>query len=263
MKNFFYALVGSGGNDATDGAGYENNAGNTLGSWRASLEYRPTDAWAIRAYYDHFFDDHSAAFDEYGWLDGQYGLELRLPPNRFVSNLVFEHQRTDYQSGPIYHDKTAQVNEQISGIDNYYNHNLYPGWQHYGMALGNALFASPLYERTQSLAFVANRFRANHIGLSGQPLPQLSYRLLYTHLRSWGTYHEPSAEVEHQHSLLAELNYRFLTRRERHLGNDFHQRSWREGWSVRLALGLDRGTRLGNNFGVQIAIAKTGLLTKY
>lgn len=263
IKDFFNALIAGGDGDVTDGKGYANVTGNTLGAWRASLHYRPSERWSVRAYYDHFFDDHSAAFDEYGWLDGQYGLELSLPHNRWLSSLVVEHHRTDYQSGPVYHDHTLQVPDQISGADNYYNHNLYRGWQHYGMAIGNPLFTSPLYERNQSLFFRNNRFRANHIGLAGHPLPQLRYRMLYTHLRSWGTYAAPFAEVEHQHSFLFEAQYDWLSARQLQDPTEPQQRSWREGWSLKAALAFDRGQRLGNNLGLQITIAKTGLLSKY
>lgn len=263
FKDFLHAFIAGGGGDVTDGKGYANVTGNTLGAWRASLSYRPSDRWALRAYYDHFFEDHSALLFQYGWLDGQYGLEITLPRNRWISSLVVEHLRTDYQSGPIYHDGTPQVGDQVSGVDNYYNHNLYRGWQHYGMAIGNPLFTSPLYERDQRLIFRSTRFRANHIGLAGQPLPQLNYRLLYTHLRSWGTYGDPFAEVEHQHSFLLEAQYRWLTARQRHTHEPSSQHSWREGWSVKAALAFDRGARLGNNLGLQITIAKTGLLSKY
>lgn len=241
--HYLYALAGTGGNDATDGVGYENNAGNTIGAWRMALEYRqPHQNWKAKLYYDHYFDDHSAMFDEYGWFDGMWGLELSFPQNRFVSSLVLEHVRTDDQSGPIYHDHTPVVPDQISARDNYYNHGLFQGWQHFGMARGNALWASPLYDKEKILFFKGTRFRANHIGLSGQPLPSLHYRLLYTHLWSWGTYHDPYPEIKHQHSALVEVGY-----------------SWRN-WIAKAAVAWDRGDKIGQQTGCQITIAKRGIL---
>lgn len=260
-KHFLYALVGKGGSDATDGKGYANSSGNTLGAWRASLEYRNRKhRWRARLYYDHFFEDESAAFDEYGWLDGLVGVEIGLPHNPYVTDLVFEHLRTDYQSGPIYHDHTAQIPDQVSGADNYYNHNLYQGWQNYGMAMGNALFASPLYNTSRTLAFTANRFRATHLALSGDPLPRFHYRLLYSFLKSWGTYAVPFEEVERQHSFLAEASYRFATPQHGGIARQGSLFPSASGWGVKLGVAFDRGRRLGNHLGFQLSVSKSGLL---
>ncbi|RRD80529.1 hypothetical protein EII14_01690 [Alloprevotella sp. OH1205_COT-284] len=261
LKNFFYALVGKGGSDATDGAGYGNSAGNTLGAWRAALDYRNRrQGWHTRLYYDHFFEDESAAFDEYGWLDGLWGVEIGLPPNPYVTDLVVEHVRTDYQSGPIYHDHTGQVPDQVSGVDNYYNHNLYQGWQNYGMAMGNALFASPLYNADRSLAFTANRFHATHFGMSGDPYSGLHYRLLYSYLKSWGTYAVPFAEVERQHSFLFETSYRIPSSPGRQPSRRSPLLSPSEGWRVKLGIAFDTGNRLGRHLGVQLSVSKSGWL---
>ncbi len=248
---FWHALKGKGGSDATDGQGYGNSAGNSLGAWKASFNYRSRrHHWGARFYYDHYFEDDSAAFDEYGWLDGLFGLEVNLPTNRILSDIVLEHVRMDYQSGPLYHDHTPQLPDQISGVDNYYNHGLYLGWQNYGMAMGNALFASPMYGGNGDLFFRANRFRANHIGLAGSPSSHLNYRLLYTHLWSWGRYAAPFDEVEHQHSFLAEVSCR--------LGK--HATPWLSDWNITASVAADRGVRLGRNFGVQLTISKRGVL---
>lgn len=251
-SNFLYALIGKGGSDATDGEGYGNSAGNTLGSWRVALDFHfRRKGWRIRLYYDHFFEDESAAFVQYGWFDGLWGLALELPYT-WCSRLVVEHLRTDYQSGPLYHDHTAEIPDQVSGADNYYNHNLYQGWQNYGMSMGNALFASPLYERNGLLAFPANRFRALHLGVSGRPHPRFYYRLLYTQLRSWGTYAQPFAEVQRQYSFLGEATYHLPA---------VSPSLWGKGWSFKVGVAFDRGTRLGRNTGVSLSVLKQGLLS--
>ena len=246
LREAFYALVAKGGSDPTDGEGYANASGNTVGTWRFAVNVHPRRApWSARLYYDHFFEDESAAFDEYGWLDGLLGLEVHLPW-RALSTVVVEAVRTDYQSGPVYHDHTPQLNEQVSGVDNYYNHGLYPGWQHFGMAMGNVLFASPLYDHNGTLIFTANRFRAVHLGLSGKPTTQLAYRLLFTTLRSWGTYAAPFTEVQRQHSLLAEVRWS--------LPQQLFGHSVGSGWQLTAALAADRGTRLGHNTAVQLGL---------
>lgn len=59
LKDFWYAFTG-GGSDPTDGI-YANATGNTVGSWLFSLAWQEQD-WSLRAYYDHYFDDHSMMF---------------------------------------------------------------------------------------------------------------------------------------------------------------------------------------------------------
>lgn len=240
---YLFAFIGTGGYDTVVKTQYANNGGNTVGSWRFALDYRNRRyGWAARLYYDHFFEDHSAMFDEYGWFDGMWGLQVDFPKNHFISSIVLEHLRTDDQSGPLYHDHTAVVPDQISARDNYYNHGLFQGWQHFGMARGNALYASPMYEDKGTLIFSGNRFRANHIGITGQPLSKFSYRLLYSHLWSWGTYNVPYEEVRHQHSALLELGY-----------------TWRS-WTAKVGLAFDRGDKIGQQSACQITIAKRGRL---
>ena len=242
-SDYLFAFIGKGGGDPTDGEGYANASGNTIGAWRASLRYRAQRDWQARLYYDHYFEDDSQAFDEYGWLDGLLGLEIQFPNNRWVEKLVGEIIRMDYQSGPVYHDHTRDISDQVSGIDNYYNHNLYAGWQHYGMAMGNALFASPLYDGNKSLTFPANRFRAEHIGITGQPFSHLRYRLLYTHLKSWGTYALPFDDLQHQHSLLAEARWE---------GGSFTRGKLHGRCYSTAAIGADFGERLGNRLGFML-----------
>ena len=249
VKDFVNALFGT-GSDGTDGNGYANAAGNTLGSWMARLTWHGAD-WSLSTYYDHFFEDHSQMFLQYGWLDGMVGIEATLPKNRFVDHIVYEFVKTTYQSGPIYHDHTPEIEDQISGQDNYYNHNMYAGWQHWGQALGNPLFVSPLYNHTADLTFTSNRFRAHHIGFSGNPTETLHYRLLYTHQRSLGTYSLPFDHARTLNSFMAEVGYA-----PQRIGK-LHTK----GWQVKAAFALDRGSLLQNNTGFQFSLSKTGLLT--
>ncbi len=248
-KAFLDAFLGTGG-DSTDGDGYANATGNTLGSWLLRLNYKGR-GWRVSAYYDHFFEDHSMMFGQYGWRDGLIGIEAQLPANRVADGIVYEYLTTTYQSGPVYHDHTDAVPDQVSGMDNYYNHNLYAGWQHWGQAAGNPLIFSPLYEHNGSLAFTGNRLRAHHVGVTGAPCAALRYRVLYTHERNLGTYSAPYRRARSTHSLLCEADYRFARK-------DGTPSGWRAGLSV----ALDHGTLLGNNLGFQLRVAKTGVFLK-
>lgn len=250
LKDFVDATFGTGG-DATDGEGYANATGNTVGSWLLRLNYQGK-GWGVSLYMDHFFEDHSQMFLQYGWKDALIGAEVQLPANPIVSAIVYEHIRTTDQSGPVYHDHTEAIPDQISGIDNYYNHNLYAGWQHWGQAIGNPLFTSPLYNANGLLTFTNNRFKANHIGISGQPSASVDYRVLYTHQRSLGTYAEPYDAPVTSHSFMAEASYA-----PSHIG-----KLNTKGWKLTGAFALDHGTLLGNNTGFQLTISKSGLLVK-
>ena len=248
VGDFFDALIGKGA-DATDEE-YSNSAGNTLGSWLFSLSYKGND-WKLRAYYDHFFEDHSMMFFEYGWKDGLIGVEATLPQNPFVSTVVYEYMNTTYQSGPVYHDHTAAIPDQISGVDNYYNHNLYQGWQHWGQSMGNALYVSPLYREDGTLRFDGNRFKAHHVGICGEPVEGLHYRLLYTYMKNWGSYAAPYEDVYRNNSFLCEATYALP--RLGKIGN---------GWQVGLGFAIDRGKVIGNNTGLSVTIQKRGWLIR-
>lgn len=191
-------------------------------------------------------------FLQYGWLDGMVGFEIKLPQNRFVSDVVYEYLKTTYQSGPLYHDHTEAIPDQISAGDNYYNHNLYCGWQHWGQAIGNPLFSSPLYNHTADLTFTSNRFKSHHLAIAGQPLPFLSYRMFYSHQRSLGTYNTPFYRAHTSHDLLLDVTWS-----PERLG-----KLRTSGLHVGAAFAFDRGSLIGNNTGFQLTISKTGLLTK-
>lgn len=248
-KDFINALLGV-GSDKTDGD-YKNASGNTLGSWLFSLTYQAKD-WSLRAYYDHYFEDHSMMFFEYGWFDGLIGFELNLRKNKWLSSLVYEYMNSTYQGGAIYHDKTSQIKDQISGRDNYYNHNLYPGWQHWGQTMGNPLFTSPIYYPDSEIAFHSNRITAHHLGFEGQPFKGLNYFVKLSYATHLGTYWKPYLQRKYMTSGLVALNYNFE-----------HFKSLRhKGWNTTFSFAFDRGQQLGDNLGFSLSIIKTGLFFK-
>lgn len=61
----FITVIYSGGSDPGEGI-YANAAGNTVGSWLLSLSYKFQNGLKLRTYYDHFFEDHSQLFWQYG-----------------------------------------------------------------------------------------------------------------------------------------------------------------------------------------------------
>ena len=120
--NILKAFIPSGG-DVNDDA-FSNAAGNHIGSWHVRLDWK-AKSWSIGAYVDHVFEDHSQIGMQYGfWKDMLLGVEINLPENRYVSDIVYEHNGTKNQSGPIFHDATPENPQQISASDSYYNNHM-------------------------------------------------------------------------------------------------------------------------------------------
>lgn len=244
VKAFIDALI-PGGSDDNDGD-YSNVGGNQLGSWNLSLDWHGK-GWGVRAYLDHFFEDHSQMFWQYAWKDNLIGVEATLPKNPVVSSAVFEYLGTMDQSGPIYHDITAVSPTGLYGKDSYYNHHVYGGYQHWGQSIGNPLLLSPVYNTDGTLWAHHSRQRAYHAGLSGDPCKDVHWRLLFTHLRSLGTYDMPTPTPQHASYFLAEVGYRP------------HQLP---GWGLTLSVGTNAGQVIGTTQGAMLTITKFGVLNK-
>ena len=258
-----------GGADITEDV-YRNVEGNQVGSWlmRVNLDY---PRWYLGVYADHYFEDHSGMFfldyDGYGngpeWnekkksryllydlRDIMLGVDLRLKnTSAWVDNVVVEYLYTKYQSGPIYHDHSPLLPDHIGGVDSYYNHSIYTGWQHWGQVMGNPLYLSPLYNDDATIRVKNNRFVAWHLGLAGHPGRQWGYRCLATFEKGFGTYQMPYADPRETVSVLAEAHYAFDCR------------SYLAGWSVKGGWGADFGRLYGDNWGFQLTVTKKGLLT--
>lgn len=246
IKDIIKAFIPSSGSSDTPIGEQTNIYGNHVGSWDFRLRWAPNDAdWSVSAYYEHYFEDHSMMFMQYKWKDMLLGVEFHLPANRFVSAVVYEYLNTKHQSGPVYWDHTEEIPEQVSGRDDYYNHYIYTGWQHWGMGIGNPLIISPIYNRDGMIEFKHNRVKGHHLGFEGSPLSWLRYRVLLSYTRSWGTYGTPLPEIEKNANALFEVEARLPKS---------------PSWSGKVAVGADGGALLGRSFGVMLSICKSGWL---
>ena len=135
------------------------------------------------------FSKSGDGYFRYDFKDWLLGVELKLKQTRWLEGVVVEYLYSKYQGGPVYHDHTANVDIQISGRDNYYNHHLFTGWQHWGQVMGNPLYRSPLYNDDRKIEVEHNRFKAWHLGFNGSPIDGLHYRVLATWQRSFGSYY--------------------------------------------------------------------------
>lgn len=265
LSGMWHAFIPSGA-DATE-VKYKNISGNQVGSYVARLNF-DYDSWYLGVYADHFFEDQSAMFmvdyDGYGegdnWSvkeknkyllydlkDIMLGAELKLKDTKYLNNIVCEYLYTKYQSGPIYHDHTANIPDHIGGGDNYYNHSIFTGWQHWGQVMGNPLYQSPIYNDDGTIEVKDNRFYAFHLGLSGDPTEHLHYRIMATYQKGFGTYAQPYDNPHENVSVLAEATYTCPSQ------------SSLKGWSITVAAAMDKGKILGNNQGGQITIRKSGI----
>ena len=221
--------------------------GNMLGQYTIGLQWAPSNAdWCVRGYFEHYFEDQSMMTFEYGWKDGLWGLEGKLPKNPFVSKVVYEFLYSKDQAGAVNNDSSDKVPEQVSGRDNYYNHSLYTGWQHWGMGIGNPLMISPLYNADHMLRFYTTRIIGHHFAFSGNPTEEIDYRVMVSYSKNWGTYAWPLPDVLNNVNGLLEVNWR---------------PEKLKGWYGGIGLAFDSGDMLGKSFGVGITIGKTGLIT--
>ena len=245
LKAYWKALWPQAGGSDTPYGEQTNVEGNMLGSWNFALNYY-LGKWKIRAYLEHYFEDHSQMFWEYGrWKDGQLGIEVTFPKNRWINTIVWEGLCTKDQTGPsLYNGFEGQFPEyQISGLDDYYNHYIYGAWQYKGLTMGNPLLPGPAYNEDHRISFKSNRVRAHHLGINGNPTQEWTYRILISFARHWGTYYSPLDKQRKQFSSLYETTY---------------TPNWTKGWSTSIALGIDRGNYLGNSAGCMLTIKKTG-----
>lgn len=245
IKGMWHAFI-PGGSDINDGD-YANASGNHLGSWHLRLDWKG-EGWSAGAYLEHFFEDESQMFWQYGWKDMLYGIEVNLPRNPFISTVLYEHLGTMDQSGSVYHDATANLPDQISGSDQYYCNHVYGAWQHAGFTMGSPLLISPIYNPDGVLRVMHNRVNAHHIGLCGQPIDQLSWRFMYTHEKSLGDYKFPLFQPQRAQFFLAELTYRPKQIR---------------GLEITCAYGRNQGEILGNSNGALLNVSFTEMIKKH
>ena len=225
-----------------------NVQGNHCGSWNFALNSYVGE-WKVKAYLEHYFEDHSQMFWEYGrWKDGLLGVEIVPAKNQWISAIVWEGLCTKQQTSPLLYDGVdgSFTDLQMSGGDNYYNNREYLAWQHHGATLGHPFLYGPMYNTDGSIYIKSSRVRANHLGLSGNPSKVWSWRLLASFVRHWGTYEIPLDKQRKQFSGLLEVKY---------------VPSWINGWSFSASWGFDRGNYLGNHTGGMFSICKKGSFT--
>lgn len=190
---------------------YENDAmedwvyGNHLGSMTVQLGWNIDKEHLLQAYLDNIFEDGSGIRKSNGW-DGLWGLEYhnKSEGRQYVRGAVVEYFQTTNQSGPLHYDGgdypepiRSQITDKVTGNDDYYNHEFYCGYAHYGMTPGNPLITSPIYNKNGDSHYLDNRVKAWHVGVNGEITDRLSYLVKGSYREGWGTYHRPLDEKHH------------------------------------------------------------------
>lgn len=241
IKEYLQAFIPS-GSDVTDGDN-PNVMGNTVGSYLARLDYKGK-SWGASIYGEHFFEDHSMMGWDFDWKDFLWGAEITLPKNPFVSTIVAEHMRTTDQSGAVFKNmKSENLPYSVGGVDDYYNHGIYGAFQHAGFVMGTPLVISPIYNKDGKINCYDNRITSYHTGIKGAPHKDVSYRILYTHVKSWGSYKSPRPYIAQSDFLLAEVAYTPHSI---------------QGLSVTASYGQDWGCLTGSNKGGMLTVSYSG-----
>ena len=244
IKDYFLALIPLSGDEQYSGFDQGNVAGNVLGSWLGAITWNDKN-WKLHFYYDHVFEDHSQLFWEYGlWTEQLAGIELELKKFEWVRNVVFEYFNLKNQSGPIYHDSNSKIPDQISCVDNNYNHQRYAGWFNYGRIIGTPLCTSPVYNEDKLQICRNNRVEAFHFGVEGGLLRWLDYRMLFTYSNNWGTYAKPFVDIKKNVSGLVEFT--FIPSKKRN-------------WSIGTSFAFDKGELYGDNYGAMVTLKRMGV----
>ena len=250
-KEYLKAFIPMGGGSDAPASDQKNINGNVFGSWHLAANYRFND-WRIRLYYEHFYEDHSGllGYHKFGkgevvsyfpWYDGLYAFEITLPQNRILNTFVYEFITSRIQGGPI----VKYGNDPMVGKDSFYNNSIFQSWQHWGMAVCNPHYLSPLYVLPTTQKMPYTRLHTHHIGFEGFPDQDIKYRILCSWSKHWGTYDDPLPFPQTQLSMMTEINYIPF--------------QW-SGWQFTGSLAFDRSPIIGNNFGAMFTIRKQGFL---
>ncbi len=201
---------------------FENDAmedwvfGNHLGTMTVQLGWNIDCHHTVQAYLDNPFEDGSGIRKGNGW-DGLWGLQYtnRTQGRQYVHGAVVEYFQTTNQSGPLHWDSgdypepiRSQITELVVGNDEYYNHSYYGGYVHYGMTPGNALIASPIYNKDGYSAFRYNRVKAWHAAVNGDVTNCVSYLVKGSYRETLGTYNLPVYPKRHSFDAMLQGIYR-------------------------------------------------------
>lgn len=248
LKDFFKIFTMQGGDDNDNPGDSQYYYGNTLGSWDFIARYRLKNDSELKAYFQWPFEDGSGIGKMNGF-DGIWGLEYNShDKSAIVSSAVLEYIDFTNQSGPSHWAPAdvpdSEMGGEATGGDSYYNNFRYNSFMNFGMSQGTPFIPGTIYNKDGQLQVRHNRIRGFHLGVAGNIIPRLQYRLLFSYRKSWGTYSSPLLEKVDDTSFMIEGKYNFKQVKD---------------LSLKAALAFDKGKLLGDNFGAMVTLNYTGV----
>lgn len=224
--------------------------GNHIGSWDFQARYRLKNKSEIKAYFQWLWEDGSG-IGKLNGMDGLWGIEWASAKKGVISGAVFEFMSYMNQSGPIHfepndHAGTDMTTQQADGRDSYYNNNWYNGYAHYGMSIGSPMFVSPIYNTNgATTTFMNNRFWGMHAAVEGFVMPSLSYRVMASYRRFFGTLQVPAVNPTNCVSAFLEASWALPKV---------------PGLQVNAQIAIDCGNSVyGSNFGAMLSVKYSGI----
>lgn len=203
FDNYLRVITGRAAGDDGSLSDRHNVIGDHGGGECFRFSYEET-AW--RALFQHdipYSDGSGMGFQNFP--DGVNTLSFSFKDKeRWISDIVVEHQYTRYQSGSTNHEtfdeeghSTTPKGVSTTGGDNYFNNGEYrSGWTFWGRCGGDPLFfpkgtRDGTWSPVCCLGVENNRLRAYHLGLGGKLFRRQPYRLMLTLSQNYGTYTSP------------------------------------------------------------------------
>ena len=224
--------------------------GNHLGSWDLVARYRLKNDSEIKAYFEFPWEDGSGLGKMNGF-DGMYGIEYKSSKKGWINGAVIEYFNYNNQGGPLNWDERDHANNgghfpsQTSGGDSYYNNGKYPGNHYYGMSMGTPFIKSPIYNYNGQMYFYHNLVEGFHVGVTGNILPELQYRVFASYRTSQGTMYNRYYKRIGCTSAMLEAIYDIKPVK---------------GLQAKCQLAFDSGKLYHDNFGALISISYNGSL---
>lgn len=169
----------------------EYKLGNHFGNYDTGIKINQ-DNFVLEFYWQNLFEDKDGLVLKNA-RDGLFGLSFFKNQNSLFRGVVYEHIYSKDQSGPIGADGTRGG---PGGRDNYYNHSFYRnGWTYFGNSAGTPFFTLRANKSYDEPYFENNRILVHHLGISGDYFESLSYKLLFSYSRNYGTYQDQEIEL--------------------------------------------------------------------
>lgn len=240
-----YHQTGKWGNAMLGGTGRENDALNQMMAFDMRLDVR-SSKWALGIYKQHYVDDlNDKSFERFG--DGLWGVELQFKRLDWLRHLVVEYIQTDSQG-----DNTQAMRKLANGEEpavedfasDFYQDQRFGGYAHYGMACGNSMLSSPIWNTDRYPGFHQNVMRGFQLGFEGQLSYELGYRVKVAHIGSQGDPWSIAIGNLTGHPLAKPTDTSLLVEGEYKFDN---------GLCLSSRLAIDHGDLYGDNYGLFVS----------